>query len=236
MGHCVSYSKILELQTAIAEQIILSDNVLPHSVLHSSNRFTHYCWDNFDLLEETPTGSGTTHSVHGICLQEQEESTTGDIISQPIIHIIPKTKKRSITFVQPELPACSITKCEPEIHIKTSTTFDLDITRHDPSTFLWFLHRVLTKHDRPIPNWFGWLYITSCQSAIKPSSVEYLRPIHSPATKKCTIQEVLKRSQKASQEKGQTNTVITLDLAMAKKALAVIYDSPVLYKDVFIRM
>ena len=133
MGHCVSYSKILELQTAIAEHIILSDNVLPHSVLQSSNRFTHYCWDNFDLLEETPTGSGTTHSVHGICLQEQEESTSGDIITQPII---PKSKKRSIAIVQPELPECCITKCEPEIHINTSTTFDFDITGHDTSTFL----------------------------------------------------------------------------------------------------
>ena len=40
----------------------------------------------------------------------------------------------------------------------------------------------------------------------------------------------------ASNEIGQTNTVITLNLAMAKKALAVIYDSPGKYKDVFIRL
>jgi len=62
----LSYSKIMEFETALAEQVKLIEGLLPSNVSPIGN----VCWDNFDLREETPSGSGTTHSCHGIVVQE----------------------------------------------------------------------------------------------------------------------------------------------------------------------
>ena len=69
-----------------------------------------------------------------------------------------------------------------------------------------------------------------------PSKVEYMRPIHHPATENATIQEVLRSSQEASQKLEQEHTIITLDLATAKKAYSIIWQDPETYKNVFIRL
>jgi hypothetical protein len=68
-GHCQSYPKVLELDTAIAYDIQRSDTLLPSNIL-PTGKFAHLCWDNFDINEETPSGSGTTHTTHGIVIQE----------------------------------------------------------------------------------------------------------------------------------------------------------------------
>ena len=68
-GHCSSCSQILELETAMANQTQHRDSVLRFNISVTSNVISHFCWDNFDMLEETP-GCATTHSMHGILIQE----------------------------------------------------------------------------------------------------------------------------------------------------------------------
>ena len=74
-GHCASYSVLLELETAMCSSIEQWQSAIPPSVLPDQNSFTHLCWDNFDLTEETPSGAGTTHTAHGIVFQEVFTST-----------------------------------------------------------------------------------------------------------------------------------------------------------------
>ena len=69
-GHCSSYTGVLELETAMANQVQQQDSVLPSNIATRGNKLVHLCWDNFYLSEETPTGAGTTHSTHGIVVQE----------------------------------------------------------------------------------------------------------------------------------------------------------------------
>ena len=47
------------------------------SVSADSNVVTHFCWDNFDLQEETVSGSGTTRSAHGNVIQELSATSAG---------------------------------------------------------------------------------------------------------------------------------------------------------------
>ncbi len=68
-GHCQSYAKILELDTALAYQVQQTDSLLPSNIVTDGNKMVHLCWDNFDINEETPSGSGTTHTTHGIVIQ-----------------------------------------------------------------------------------------------------------------------------------------------------------------------
>ena len=49
-------------------QSLLQLVILPHQ-----NILKHFCWDNFDLLEETLHIAGTTHTAYGLSIQE----TTG---------------------------------------------------------------------------------------------------------------------------------------------------------------
>jgi hypothetical protein len=69
-GHCQSYSSTLELETAIANQVQQNESIVPSNISTTSNKMAHMCWDNFDINEETPSGAGTTHSTHGIVIQE----------------------------------------------------------------------------------------------------------------------------------------------------------------------
>ena len=56
-----SYTKSLELEAALC--------ILPVNISSDNNVSLHMFWGVFYLNEETPSGSGTTHSTHGIAIQ-----------------------------------------------------------------------------------------------------------------------------------------------------------------------
>jgi len=58
-GHCVSYSTLLELETAMCNHVIESDSLLPVTIDKQRNVVVHLWWDNFDMNEETPSAAGT---------------------------------------------------------------------------------------------------------------------------------------------------------------------------------
>ena len=62
-GHGQSYSRTLEMETAMCNSVTSSESVLP-SISRDNEAVIHLCYDNFDLDEETLSGSGTTHSTH----------------------------------------------------------------------------------------------------------------------------------------------------------------------------
>ena len=93
-GHCASYSRVIELETAMCKAIDERQGVIPSTISPNRNLVTHLCWDNFDLTEETPSGAGTTHTAHGIIVQEV--STAKENISEsPEEFDQARTKSRS---------------------------------------------------------------------------------------------------------------------------------------------
>ena len=54
----------------MCKSVTSSESVLPRNISRNNNHVIHLCYDNFDLDEETPSGSGTTHSTHGIVIQD----------------------------------------------------------------------------------------------------------------------------------------------------------------------
>lgn len=69
-GHTQSYTRTMQLETAMCSAVTASESTLPPNISPDKNSFLHLCWDNFDLNEETSSGSGITHSTHGIIIQE----------------------------------------------------------------------------------------------------------------------------------------------------------------------
>ena len=77
---CVSCDSLLQLETVLANTILHRFLSATVSVI---DKLLHLLWDNFDLKEEVPTGSGTTHSTHGIVLQEVPRESHGPPAGSP---------------------------------------------------------------------------------------------------------------------------------------------------------
>lgn len=108
-GHCMSYSGLIELETALAKQVATRDSVVPSNISTTANKVCHLVWDNFDINEETPSGLGTTHSTRGIVVQElvQTDATEPNNVCDPVVA---KTKERSYHFHPPNIAPCHAKK------------------------------------------------------------------------------------------------------------------------------
>lgn len=63
-----------------------------------------------------------------------------------------------------------------------------------------------------------------------------MAPVFAPVTENATVHYILKLSQQASREVQQQYTVVTFDLAVAKKAYSLVWQSPEEFSDVIVRM
>ncbi|MES9879419.1 MAG: hypothetical protein ABW185_00875 [Sedimenticola sp.] len=135
-GHCVSYSTLLELETAMCNSIAIRQSVIPPTIQRRGNIVTHLCWDNFDLLEETPTGAGTTHTAHGIIIQEVTETIPTEQCTQ-----VPKTKLRSSAHTTEVMEPCyAKDKSEPNIQVHTVHVSDSNVeTQAHLSDMVWII-------------------------------------------------------------------------------------------------
>ena len=63
-----------------------------------------------------------------------------------------------------------------------------------------------------------------------------MAPVFAPFTENSTVQHNLKLSQEASHQVNQLYTVVTFDLAVAKKAYALVWQNPDTFGNVIVRM
>ena len=88
-----------------------------------------------------------------------------------------------------------------------------------PSKDLDLAWSILFGSFNDIPMWTGW----NTQRAIDDHQhqvVTYMKPIMLPPTRNDVVQETLDRSIKVSEECGEKHTIVTYDLAIAKKGQA----------------
>ena len=88
-------------ETALCASLLRNADALPHDIIAGRGVTTHLCYDNWDNFEETLTGADTSHSTHGIVIQDYADIDSSTIFT---LNEIPHTKNRSIDFVpQPNL-------------------------------------------------------------------------------------------------------------------------------------
>ena len=102
------------------------------------------------------------------------------------------------------------------------------------SDFLWFFVRKNLPYK--FPAWKGWMCLTSEHTKEMKSVVEYMAPLNASINDNATVQKVLQLSPQASREAGQSSTLVTFDLAVAKKAYNIIWQQPDFYRDVFVHL
>ena len=67
LGHSVSHSAVLEHDTALANNQLCTDNIVPEGFIKKIP--TTVIWDNNDFREETPSGEGTTPNTNGLLVK-----------------------------------------------------------------------------------------------------------------------------------------------------------------------
>lgn len=98
----------------MCHSIALNTNLLPPAIDLTNNEVLHFSWDNFDLNEETASGLGTTHTTHGIAIQE---TTLQAVETRHHITNVPKTKERSVKFTQEVIPPSFSKIVEPNFQV-----------------------------------------------------------------------------------------------------------------------
>ena len=90
LGHCMSYDKTCEIETAITETTMVrahQGNILPVVPVQNETVLTFFWVDNFDVDMECQKGGGSIHTTH---LMAFKESSDG----------IPNNTNQDITFVR----------------------------------------------------------------------------------------------------------------------------------------
>jgi len=222
-GHCSSYTAVLELETAMANQVQEQDAVLPSNITATDNEVSHICWDNFDLNEETPSGAATTHTTHGIIIQQASCSTEHSVsIDANTSQHLQKPKARPRSFkpitVGP-LPFARKSNAEPSLLNFTSTAgaggentalshgFSDNEglqTSDNMKGQLWTLCRALFNCNWTVPEWSGWLSKTSGQTEnVTLSRIGYMKPLMYPITDCATVKKCLMTSMEVSRKLNQ---------------------------------
>ncbi|KAK3732161.1 hypothetical protein RRG08_026543 [Elysia crispata] len=124
--------------------------------------------------------------------------------------------------------------------IATSTTMEHGLTEvKDKSTEIEDESREvdeevteLNESKCKFPSWKGWLSATQETKTHTKSVVDYMAPINASINENSTIQAVIQISQEVEQE----YTFVTFDLAVAKKAYALIWHDAERYKNVVIHL
>jgi len=238
LGHCSTYAQILQLETAMENQVEYRDSVLPYNVSMTGNIVANFCWDNFDLNEETVSGHGTTHSTHGIVIQE-----VNPVLAEAVTETyLPRKKQTSEKYISTALPPCYSKKRGDPGLISTGSDLvtSIDALCHMSETeLLWTVCRALHNKAFSVPIWSGWVSRTSKLSDsgnVQQSIIGYMQPILFPITETSTVQHCLRTSMEASGKLKQTYTLVTMDLAAAKIAYDVKWSDPDVYNNVIINL
>ena len=237
LGHCESYSFTLERETAIANSQQLSSQVLAPTIVPNPDFVFHCCWDNFDVIKETYSGSGTTHSAHGLQLQELPT----DIGVQPSsyqLDPIPRNKTRSTEpLLEADIPPYYRGQRKPPYYDFKELPQEKvkELSDGQKIHVLWLVCRYLERGDQKVPNWAGFISITG-EMPDNKTTIDYMPVVNHPVTELSTVQELLRLSKIATDVIGQRYTTCTFDLAIVMKALEILWNEKEKYRDFIIQI
>ena len=237
LGHSVSNSVTLELDTALAKrQIALGVDILPAG---SQPVFTTVVFDNNDFGEETLSGKGTTHNTNGILVQWPSSSLPDDEQSTEAMPL-PRTRERSINppesnikkyfgnkRVGPQPYGADVSLIEGDHRECQQSARDLDLALR--------LMKVADISDNIFPGWTGCNIMLQDEVPLV-STVGYLPIIDASPTEYDTVYTILDRSLQIADTLKQEEIVAVFDQAIYAKAQQIRWSNEAFSKRVVIRL
>ena len=250
-GHCSSMSVMQEFETALAQHQISSPTNLPSNISKTSP--VVFCWDNNDLLEDTRTGTGTTHCTNGIVMQRQVAAAApAQVQAEPTsLSILRPRHIRSVELPPSSLPDyTSGRRIGPDILPNSTDIFELANTSRSAIVqaqridFAWCLSRMSSlvtidhRADRNQQCVMGW---TGFNAAIHPKiapicNVGYCPVINASPTQLSTVYALLERSLEMADEIGQRDAIVVMDQAVYAKAAEIVWKHKQRFSRVILRL
>ena len=254
MGHCTSYDDVEIINTSLAREI--SARSEEHGVVVPSNIspgvFIQCAADNNDLNEETLDGKQTTHATTIVVYQR--EPFGPKLPRKPLADH--STKRRSLGSSVPTqtIHDFGVHGRRPQVTTylgrvqedEYSSRNDRDPSM-DSQDFAWFLLRLnkdetilsttndATVAEQTTPSWSAFNAMIST-NVWPRTNIGYCPMIAGSSTEYSTIYTVMKTVQATCASLGQTNSVVTFDLAIYCKAKEIQWRHPNEFKDLVIRM
>lgn len=230
LGHSESYDFGLELETALAKAMDeVSTHLTPQIVTGKGNIVFHCEWDNLNKTTTNVLGNNIVNSAGGIMLQEVKPGFESNKVRK--LPVIDKSHQRSLKVDTPEtLPPLHFIRVGPSFPEGASFTppaeNDMIYAAQMKEYKVWLLSRYIGSSGRqPVPGLGGFTSATGTPPP-RRSTVDYFTPIHQPITDNAVVHELLKRSEAATDEVGQTWVLNTFDLGVCMKALPIIWRWP----------
>ena len=159
MGHCVSYTKTCEVETAMAESTLARakrSNILPLLPMDHETVLTYFWADNFDHKVETQQGGKIVNTTHLMAFQDAIEDTNVSL-NKDSDYQVPRTKRLRVEYEQGNVPNPIINKSQ-----KPPKFDDIKQSTYIPETFnslffLWLCFRKWNSQDPAVATFSGWL-------------------------------------------------------------------------------
>ena len=226
-GHGISYSKYEEIETALCLQklaLLPEGNVpLPENILAGVS--TTLAFDNIDRVEETLSGSGTSHRINGIAVQPKIQ---GPQLQKPMPNIAQK-KQRTLGHMIDYFAIPNYNAGEKAGPPRRMAITEIDFSAIKEAAWkkdlIWFLCRLHHTANQQIPSWTGFNILVSNQEATT-DTVGYLPTINAPASNMSTVNEILSQCVKIKQQLHLDAVNCVFDQALYAKAADIRWKHP----------
>ena len=183
------------------------------------------------------SGSGTTHSAHGLQWQEIPAGTGAQPLSYQL-EPLPRDKRQSIEpLLEDDIPPyCRGQHKPPDYNfVELSQERVKELSDGQKVHVLWLVCRYLEREDQKVPDWAGFVSITG-EMLQNKTTIDYMPVINHPVTELSTVQELLRLSEVATNVIDQRYTICTSDLAIVMKALEIIWNEKEKYRDFIVQI
>ena len=226
-NYCVSYSRTLLLETAIANAVV--ENTKQFAGLYvppflKKGTFVFFAIDNTDFAENTVDGKGTTHGTITAVYQK------ADAPGEPITPNLKLSDAQNLSVLPYHVPieSCSKPKPQPDKREQEFKVCSTDVAKsYERTTIGWIIASALSRSAESesqgkIPGWAGYKSLVSYgQSVTRVGALPLLPEIAHEWSTMLTV--MLQASQLKNLVVGQDHpTVITFDMALYEKAVQLI--------------
>lgn len=238
-GHCVSYDYVCDVETAYAE--VAQENAkqrfaLPlQSLIRELAIFSHFWVDNFDVLIDSQSVGGSINTTHMVAFQYPNENST----NQNKSITVQRRKSRQLFIEDVNINTIPVNKKKkPPSNFAVRAEITPKEVNFNSVFLIWIYLRKIYSVNQTIPIYKGFkLEYRKTKSQLFTKTVEtYLTPLNSKVTDYQTIQRYMHYLQSLAEQVNMALVNITLDVGAAINAYLVLWNNPVVFKNIIIHL
>ena len=238
-GSCVSYNYVCDVETAYAEvaqeKAKLGFTLPIQPIIRELAIFSHFWVDNFDVLVDKQSGGGSINTTHMVTFQNPSKNGT----NQAYKTFVPRRKSRQLFIEDINIDTLPVNKKqEPPLTLSEISEITTNTTNFNNAYLIWIYLRKIYSVDQLIPIFKGFKleHRKTMKPQLSKTSETYLTPLNSKVTDYKTIQRYMKYLQSLAEQVNMPSVNITLDVGAAINAYLVIWNNPVLFKNIIIHL